>query len=49
MNPIIKEVKQVQKIDKNGVITLEHEDGYKEIKYPDGREVCEYDNNNNNE
>ena len=40
---------KVQKIDKNGVITLEHEDGYKEIKYPDGREVCEYDNNNNNE
>ena len=33
---------KVQKIDKNGVITLEHEDGYREIKYPDGREVCEY-------
>lgn len=36
---------KVQKIDKNGVITLEHEDGFKEIRYPDGREMREYANN----
>ena len=32
----------VQKIDRNGVTTIEHDDGTREIKYPDGREVMEY-------
>lgn len=32
----------IQKIDKNNVVTTEHIDGTKEIKYPDGREEIIY-------